>query len=458
MRQVQPSPQEVFPAVGTPTYTYVKREDGQYERQLMSGLTNPGQICLLTGPSKTGKTSLYKKVLPDLQRQAVTIRCTGKLSPSDFWASALEELNFESIAERSSTWGIDTSAKIGIRGEAGWSWIAKMLASIGFNVKGSGQYQIKKEVVRAGIGSKHLIPILKELPVQLIVEDFHYLEEQTKIEIFQQWKAFVDEGVSVLLVSTTHHAADIARSNPDLSGRTRFINVDKWSEADLSQIPDQGFRILNINSTAMIHRKIAAESVGLPIITQQICQEIAVGHDNSPGRRRSANVQIDAVSDALDYVANNLYTNHKGDYDLLITGPRKRRRKHATYEKILASFALDPLRYSLPHHELLKRIEQLNSGGEKIPTQSINTALKALGKFQERARVRLLDWHESEKILYIAEPSFLFYLRQKLDNAAGDDIAQKLMNILTFIDKNGDEISMEVKLSHPVSKRLPLDF
>lgn len=286
-----PQVETVFPAVGKPTVTYVERESGENEKRLANGLRNAGQICLLTGPSKTGKTSLYKAVLPEIQRVPLVIRCSGRLTPSEFWASALEDLDFERLSERASTWGLSLGAKIGAEGKAGWSWVAKAMASIGFDISASGEYAIKKEVVKSQINAKHLIPLLKEMPLQLIVEDFHYLDDVTKKEVFQQWKAFVDEGVSVLVVSTTHHAIDIARANPDLSGRTRFIDMGQWGTSDLAQIPSKGFTVLGIKSSAAIRQRIAKESCGLPIIAQQICQEIALHHDMSPGsRKRSTNV------------------------------------------------------------------------------------------------------------------------------------------------------------------------
>lgn len=348
----------------------------------------------------------------------------------------MEDLNFERLAEKATKWGVSLDAKIGAKGEVGWSFVAKIMATIGFSIGASGEYAIKKEVVKSTLSAKHLIPLLRDLPLQLVVEDFHYLDDATKKEIFQQWKAFVDEGVSVLVVSTTHHVIDIARANPDLSGRTRFIDMGKWAAKDLAKIPEKGFFLLGIKNTPRIRDMIAKESCGLPIISQQICQAIANEHDMSSGsRKRQTNVQKDAVAKALQFVADNLYANHKGDYEQLITGPRKSTRKHATYEKILASFALEPLQYSLKHHELLNRIAQLSNESEQIPNASITTALKALGRFQERSKMRLLDWHEDERVLYIVEPSFLFYLRQKLDNeASGDSLEAKLSELFRILE------------------------
>lgn len=445
---------EVFPAVGKPTHTYVERDSGTYEKQLALGLSNPGQICLLTGPSKTGKTSLFRQVLPKIAKQELVIRCSGKMTPSEFWASALESLDFTRLSEFSNTHGINLTAKIGASGEVGWSWLAKAMATVGFDISAKGDYGIKKEVVRSAINSKHLIPLLCAMPIQLVVEDFHYLEDDAKKEIFQQWKAFTDEGVSVLVVSTTHHAIDIARANPDLSGRTRMIDVGQWEISDLAKIPEKGFAILGIKSTDRTRLAVARESVGLPIIAQQICQQIAAQHDMSPGSmQRSANIQMNEVSEAQRYVADTMYQNHKQDYDQLSAGPRQRRRKHSTYEKILASFALDPIRFSLSLPELLERVDTLRGEGEKIPQASINAALKALANFQQRKKMSLLEWHEGEGRLYIVEPSFLFYLRQKIDTVPGQDIVQKLTSLFELMEKNNGQLKFEMLLPNRESMK-----
>jgi hypothetical protein len=446
---------EVFPAVGKPTITYIERDHGANEKKLSIGLQNPGQICLVTGPSKTGKTSLYTSILPKIKRQELVIRCSGNLASEDFWANALEDLNFERIAQSSEKWGLGTSTKIGLNGEVGWSWLAKMMATIGFNVSSNSEYTLQRDIVKSKLSAKHLIPLLNELPVQLVVEDFHYLSDDVKREVFQQWKTFIDKGISVVVVSTTHHAIDIARANPDLTGRARFIDVGKWEDDDLAQIPIKGFKFINVKIGEGLCRRIAKESVGLPIITQQICQSIATERDLSPGsHQRGTSVQTGELTKSLEFVCDNLYANHQSDYTRLSTGPRKRSRKHATYEKILASFALDPLQFSLKQHELADRISQLNSEGESpIPAASISAALKALAKFQERNKIALLDWHEIDKTLYILEPSFLFYLRQKLDNASGDvdflEILKRFLSNMPDIQSGSGQLELRWRNAPP---------
>jgi hypothetical protein len=166
----------------------------------------------------------------------------------------------------------------------------------------------------------------------------------------------------------------------------------------------------------------------------------------SPGSiKRKANVQVKEIGAALQYVAENLYGNHKADYDQIAAGPRQSRRKHATYEMILASFALEPLKFSLTYTELIERISKLCAHKNPIPPASVSTALKALGSFQQRKKMSLLDWHEYENKLYILEPSFLFYLRQRLENnLPGDDFTQKLIRLFDMVRVNGGKLEIKM--------------
>ena len=144
-------------------------------------------------------------------------------------------------------------------------------------------------------------------------------------------------------------------------------------------------------------------------------------------------VRNEHLSRSLNYIAENLYSSHDHDYRQLANGPRRRGRKHATYEKILASFALEPVAFSLGYTDLIERVNSLRAKGESpIPNASINSALRAIGAFQQRAKMNLLEWQETEKTLYILEPTFLFYLRQKLDNVApGESVVDALIKFLS---------------------------
>lgn len=383
---------QVFPTVGKPTLTYVERDNGEPERRLTASLETPGQVCLLTGPSKLGKTSLYQEVLPRLKKDPLVVRCSGKLSIANFWASALEKLDFARIAERSNEWGLETSAEIGLKGEFGWSWLGKLIPNLNLKLDASGSLTSTKEFARAELSAQHLIPLLKRLPLQLVVEDFHYLDDDVKKELFQQWKSFVDEGVSVLVISTTHKSSEMFTANPDLGGRIRLLDLSQWSVEDLSKIVEKGLGYLRVRHGIALRSYVATESTGIPIITQQICHQFVLNMDTSfHSHHLRKDYHPEHIKPDVRTVAKEFYSEFERDYDRLCEGPRSNARKYDTYSLILSSFVIDPVRFSLSKTELISRIRKIVGSANGVPKASLNSSLNALSGHQRRIGKTLLE-------------------------------------------------------------------
>jgi hypothetical protein len=404
---------EIFKSVGQPTVTYVHRKDEKFEETLKSGILNSGQLCLITGPSKTGKTTLYKKVLEELGRQPLIVRCDTSLSPNEFWARALESIDFTRLKELQETSKLKTDATAKAGRKVGWGWLASLIGEASLAIsRETGETEIRERIL-ARPSPLHLIPLLKKLPISLVVEDYHYLTEETKKIVFQQWKSFVDEEVSVIVIGTTHHAIDIISANKDLLARVSHIEISRWSLEDLKSIVQKGFDHLKIQARPSVKQLIANESVGLPILTQQCCEQLFIdkGITIYEGQQEIDFTPSETNHALLD-VAKAKYGQLENYYNRLVVGPRKRARKYDTYEPILSCFAQEPIKFSLRRYEIDDRLSKINLGPKKRPpAPSIASTLNALGRFQSRAGLELLEWQPAESVLYILEPSFLFYLR-----------------------------------------------
>ncbi len=404
---------EVFRTTGQPTITYAKRENGINELQIQSVLNSGGRLCLLTGPSKTGKTTLYKRVIQEINKKPLTIRCDNQLDPESFWKQALETIDFNRISSIVN----DKSGEISgeITGKFGWAWLANLIGETKVGVKGSMSESEIREKILAKASPQHLIPILKFCPIVLVVEDFHYLTSECQQTIFQQWKAFIDEEVSVIVVGTTHHAFDLARANKDLVGRIVHIETKAWTPKDLSSIVNQGFEHLGIqDSLSTISTTISNSAVGLPIIVQDVCSTLFTQKGIFEIEKDSGiTFGKSDVFQALHSVALTSYSQHLTPYNRLANGPRKKARKYNTYELILMCFAKDPVMSSLDRHEIDKRLKELSTKETLPPAQSINSTLNALENFQSSNKLELLEWSLSDQKLYILDLTFLFYLRWK---------------------------------------------
>jgi energy-coupling factor transporter ATP-binding protein EcfA2 len=404
---------EIFKSVGQPTVTYVKRDNAKFESTLKNALQTGGQICLITGPSKTGKTTLYRSVLAELKKTALTVRCDESLSPTEFWARALESIDFSRLKELQESGELQIKSQAKISGTIGWGWLASLMGEASLEVGGGASDTEIRERILARPSPFHIIPLLKKLPVYLVVEDYHYLTRETQRVIFQQWKSFVDEEISVIILGTTHRAIDIINANRDLLARVCHIEVSRWEERDLQSIISQGFDYLELPISAELKRTIAEESVGIPILVQQACQQLFADKDIFE-HEEGAPVSMDRndVEHSLRNLAKTKYSQLESSYSRLITGPRKGARRYDTYEHILSCFAQEPIKFSLRRHEIDERLLKIHiPASRRPPAASINSTLKALGRFQSRADIKLLEWRGDENVLYMLEPLFLFFLR-----------------------------------------------
>lgn len=403
----------IFNGVKTPSETYIPRENGRFEAELKQGILEQGVLCLLTGSSKTGKTSLYGKVLEDLGKTPIRVRCSESLTSEDFWNYPLEHLDFSrlKVAEESLT---KTSKITGsLSGSLGWAWLAGLKASLSADVSNAKNDKEIRDAILAKPSPTHLVPLLQNSNAVLVVEDFHYLKEDVQREIFQQWKIFTDNEISVIVVGTTHHGVDLAFANPDLIGRIKHIDLKRWSDQDLEAIAKKGLTLLNFTINLNVTKTIAKESAGLPILTQQICLQLFT--DRNLTHWDATNPISFSSSDthqALNKVATTRYTHFEQWHQQLINGPRKAARKYDTYAIILALFVQDPPTFSLTRVEIDERLKAAKLKSENIPPPaSINSTLSSLESFQNSRKFTLLEWSKRDRTVYILEPSFLFYLR-----------------------------------------------
>lgn len=440
---------EIFKTIGVPTVTYVQRKEGQYETELSNYLQIPGKICLITGPSKTGKSTLYQKVITTNKKEPLIIRCDNEMSVEDVWRKALEEVNFERITSKSKSGelSISTEGKAGI--ELGWSWIGKIIGEFTIGISGAESNTKIRELILSRPSAKHIIPILKSLPYILVIEDFHYLREDVKTSLFQQWKSFIDEEVSVIILGTTHHAVDLAYSNRDLVGRITHIEVGTWDTNDLEKIVTQGFEEIGIEIETELVDLISNESVGLPLITQSICLRLFIDKQKLTFHKKQGSTISFSKQDmltSLTNVANTDFGIFKDIYEVLVTGFRKRARKYNTYELLLFAFTIDPITFKLKRFEIDDRFIKLKHKFKIPPAASINSTLGALSKLQKKNEFELLEWSTKQSTLYILEPSFLFYLRwknQKQESEYKGRLFDEIMKLFTIQLDN--QIKIKIK-------------
>jgi hypothetical protein len=434
----------VFKTVGMPTYTYVEQDNGVYEKNLKSGILSQGTICLLTGPSKTGKTSLYNRVLIDLELEPLIVRCDSEINPTEFWKKALEQVKFERGQSREILSATSKTASLKAGVEVSWKWLAKVIGETNLGIESEKSETEIREIIMSNPSPSHLIPVLKQLNYILIAEDFHYLSKDTQKIIFQQWKHFIDEEVSALVVGTTHHAVDIALANRDLSGRIVHIEMGVWKKNDLNQIVSKGFSTLNIDIENSISNIIVDESVGLPIIVQSVCLQHFIDKGvieiNNESKRLDIPVTKESIFQSLHNVAVIRYSTYSTFFEILSAGLRA--SKYNTYKLVLTAFSLDPPQFELTRNEIDIRVSKIIKDPKKLPpANSIGSMLRSISQLQAKKNLELLEWSEVQNKLFILEPAFLFFIRWKEKRSKPLDIKELIDSFYKAISDSDIKIN-----------------
>ena len=408
---------EVFTPTDQPTVTYVKRNSKKLEQNLRDYLETPNAVVSISGPSKTGKTVLLRRVVdPDL-----LIPLTGAAirSIDDFWRGILAWME----APESRTIGTSSATSVGGAvsggGEVGLPLVAKgsvegsatASTSASENAEGNVPVDPFAQVVK-DIGKSEFI---------VFVDDFHYIPKAAQVEIARAIKALAESGVRICTASVPHRNEDVVRANSELRGRLAAIDIPDWDEAELSVIAQKGFDELNADFSPSVFRRLAGEAYGSPQLMQALCMNLCRVANLREAMPKKERLEVDETSITETLKDASDFANFAKLVQLLHSGPKvhgtERKQFSLTdgtegdvYRAILLAIASDPPARSFTYDDVLGRVKAVCSATAPVGS-SVSGSLGHMAAIaaEHYPDGPVLEWDED--VLTIIDPYFAFYLR-----------------------------------------------
>lgn len=408
---------DVFKPNALPDHTYVDRRIDEYgdtyTEQLQKALLNPGTLIAITGASKSGKTVLCHKAI---RNTIIDLSASQIESREDFWNQIGEQLELPDEVQIKTSQSENDVEKTQITGELSIK-IAKLNISTGKDNTGSKGNEISHRILRS---QSSMMKYIIDNDFVLVIDDFHYASEDIQLYIARTIKTYLINGLKVIILSLPHRADDAIRLNPDLIGRTSFIEIAPWSIGELKEIGLKGFPLLNIAIDDAVLEHMAVESISSPQLMQDICFNLAYRME----KNNATTVSREMVAVAL----RETVKKHKQVYSHVLKaaleGPAqgKNKRTHYIlqdgrqvdiYMLLLISISSDPPELSLYVQEIQRRFSNLLAENNVKQPRSIDisNAVKNIKNImKERAKnLDTIDW--KAKTLYILDSFLLFYLR-----------------------------------------------
>lgn len=416
---------DVFTPSDFPAFTYVTRDAEKLERRLRDALATPGEVVSISGPSKSGKTVLVEKVVG--RDDLITVTGAGIRTAEDIWDRVLDWMDVPTTSSEAKSLGATGDLSAGAKGEVGIPLVAK--GGVEGRVAVGASTSKTTTESRARRGMLQIVHEIADSGLVLLIDDFHYMNRDVQVEVAKQIKEAARQRVKICTASVPHRADDVVRSNPELRGRVRAVDLDYWQRKDLRSIPELGLPLLNMGINADALKTFATEASGSPQLMQamclQSCFELGV---------------MEKLESPTDFAVDKSRTRRileetatRTDFSSLVRdmhyGPKTRgteRKEFAlrdgtrgdVYRAVLLAVAADPPRLSFPYNELSRRI-QATCSAETPQSASVyqacaQMAKMALAMYPDQ---RVFEWGDSD-ILDVVDPYFLFYLRcsGKLDS------------------------------------------
>jgi hypothetical protein len=418
---------EVFVPNDQPTYTYVDRDNRRLEANLEDYIKTKNIVVSISGPSKTGKTVLFKNAVDE--NSIIPISGVSIRSEPDLWTAIFSWLGEPIHVSTTTGSNIAVGAQGNVQGK-----VSAFIA--GASATGGGSFSYTRTTTdQKSIPFDPFSQIVKEIggsDFVIFIDDFHYIHSDIQPQIARIIKAMAENGVKVCTASVPHKNDDVVRANPELRGRLASIDVESWKQEELEVIGKKGFPLLNIDLSPKVVRDLASEAFGSPQLMQALCLNLC---RNLSIREKLPELRRIEVGDEI--MANTLEdTSNLSNFSSLLTAMHNGPKKHGKDRKIfafsdetrgdvyratlLAIASGDPKR-DLNYDEIMIRVKGICVGDAPVGS-SVQGALTHMSLISsEMSSTPVFEWDED--ILALTDPYFVFYLRssRKIEKLARTD-------------------------------------
>lgn len=410
------------------SYTYVKRRDAEVENRIVRYLEyEPNTVLIITGPSRTGKTTLVRA---HTRNHSTLFINAGRIDKEEeLWSNLLSQLGGYSVVEQqvelqeTQTTGSGAAFNLGV--------VAK-LESKASQQKHFGQAErsVHKREVSVKQAALTALEESETKPI-LVFDDFHRLPQAIVPPLILAFKSLLEYNVRIIVVAIPQKAGELVKQNREMLGRVVYQSIPLWSLSELVEIPKLGFDSLNVilENEDQVFDKIARESYGSPFIAQKICLRVCEQYSIRGNVRyeRPIRVQLDSIffsslfNGDLDTqgIFKKLTKTRRGlKPRMLNTGQEK-----TIYELLFSAIVNASNVSKVTLEEAVAYCQKVCTLGNAPSPQEVGSFFNNLSKrarklqsaTESREEAQALDpiIEYQDETLYITEPFFVYFLKWK---------------------------------------------
>lgn len=391
--------------------TYVNRSE--VDDRFLNDITRDKHI-VIHGSSKQGKTCLRKHHLN--KDDYIVVNCTRDTSKASVYEMILKKANISCSVTDTRTVKGTMKVKATLGGKGGIPLFAEAKTEGSFEGARDTESKAEHKSFEIDIEDVNdIIRTLKEVGFNkfIVIEDFHYLDEDVQHSLSFDLKTFYDESDFVfIVVGVWLENNKLIMYNGDLDDRTTTIPADTWSPEKLTEVASAGEPLLNITieenekNTAV---KLCRGNVGL---LQEICYRLCEKYNvwKTQDTHREVGEQGD-VEKIIREIAKSKEARYK-NFTLKFTEGLND-TKLQIYKWIMFCVVNEPLEkvyLGLTLRDLFKIIKDVHPEKNSLQRTTLTQGLERIDRVQHKHKLQPRIFTYSNETLKVVDPNFFVFL------------------------------------------------
>jgi hypothetical protein len=405
--------------------SYVERSE--VDGMFLDALNTDRQI-IVYGASKQGKTSLVDKHLP--YKNNIVVSLTPKYTLIDIYKSALSSMNIEIVSASQSSSGTSNESSISAKFKAMIPFGVGVESGAAIKDKTNKNETVNKEAIEVNLALPndvaHIISKTKNNDKYIILENFHYLDEEIQREFSFDLRSFLELGINFVILGVWKEKNRLIQFNGDLLERLTEVPVEPWKKEDFRKVIAIGEEKLNIRFSSEIKTKIidsAFDSIG---VVQELLKVTCI---NSGVTEWSGQlVCIDDISkfnDASTEKAEDYSARHIRALEAISEGRKttnnpksndpKEMPLYLPYYTVKAflKFNFNDVLDGIKRNVLESRIKELHHRPDDVRAGDMSNLLHNFAKLQSEKFISppIFDYDKTTKTIRVIDSTFYFFLK-----------------------------------------------
>jgi hypothetical protein len=412
--------EDVFGVISKPILSYVERAD--IDTRFQEAVKSGKQIVVY-GSSKQGKTALVTKYLPYGKNLLVSL--TPKTQLTDIYKQILSSAGVRIVSGATEK----RTAEIGI------GVGTKVKAMIPF--LGSGEVEGKGDLKKSSGQETRYDEILVnlELPQSIaellqtvhcnkfvILENFHYLNDEVQRQFAFDLRAFQELGVLFVILGVWREKNRMAQFNGDLLDRVIEIPVEPWLEKDFLLVAAKGCDQLNID----VHSPLIKGAIDASFSSIGVFQELMKGICIEAGvmfyeRHKKSISDPKFLQSAIETKTQDYSARHQRALEAISAGHAAGGAKNDLAPLYLPYYLVrvilehgfagikDGMQRTFMHEEIKKNHHR----GDDVRSSDITNLLSGLANLQSVKSISppIIDYDQQNRTLQVVDSTFYFFIK-----------------------------------------------